>query len=43
MSNDGLCDLAVLSIDKEISKNLELDDVVNQFAIVDFNRRIVLS
>lgn len=43
MTNQRLCDLAVLSIEKEISKDLLLEDVVDQFAIMDRNRRIALS
>ena len=38
-----LCDLAILSIEKEISRNLGLDEVVDMFAVVDHNKRIVLS
>ena len=38
-----LCDLAILSIEKEISRNLVLDEVVDMFAVVDRNKRIVLS
>ena len=43
MLNERLCDLAILSIEKEISKNLSLEEVVEQFAVLDCNRRIVLS
>ena len=43
MLNERLCDLAILSIEKEISKNLALEEVVEQFAVLDCNRRIVLS
>ena len=43
MSNERLCDLAILSIEKEISRNLVLDEVVDMFAVVDRNKRIVLS
>ena len=42
MSNERLCDLAILSVEKEIN-NLALDEVVDQFASMDCNRRIVLS
>ena len=43
MSNERLCDLAILSIEKEISRKLVLDEVVDMFAVVDHNKRIVLS
>ena len=43
MSNERLCDLAILSIEKEISRNLVLDEVVDMFAVVGRNKRIVLS
>ena len=43
MSNERLCDLAILSIEKEISRNLDVDEVVDMFAVVDCNKRIVLS
>ena len=43
MTNERLSDLAVLSIERDISSNLVLDDVVDKFAALDKNRRIVLS
>ena len=43
MLNERLCDLAILSVEKEISKNLALDEVIDLFAAMDCNRRIVLS
>jgi len=43
MSNERLCDLSILSIEKEISRKLVLDEVVDMFAVVDHNKRIVLS
>ncbi len=42
MTQQRLVDLAILSIEKELSKNLSLDNVVNQFASYDKNRRIPL-
>ena len=42
MTQQRLVDLAILSIEKELSKNLSLDNVVNQFASYDKNRRITL-
>ena len=38
-----LIDLAVLSIEQDLSKDLSLDEVVKKFAGVDNNRRIRLS
>ena len=38
-----LVDLAVLSIEKELSLKLSLDEVVNTFAAQDKNRKIMLS
>ena len=43
MSEQRLVDLAVLSIEKELSKNLSLDEVIDKFAAQDRNRRIMLS
>ena len=43
MSEQRLIDLAVLSIEQELSKELSLDDVVQKFAGEDKNRRIRLS
>ena len=43
MSEQRLIDLAVLSIEQELSKDLSLDEVVNKFAGEDNNRRIRLS
>ena len=42
MTQQRLIDLAILSIEKELSKNLSLDTVVDQFASHDKNRRITL-
>ena len=42
MTQQRLVDLAILSIEKEMSTNLSLNDVVNQFASSDKNRRITL-
>ena len=43
MSEQRLIDLAVLSIEQKLSKDLSLDEVVNKFAGEDNNRRIRLS
>ena len=43
MSEQRLVDLAVLSIERDLSQQLSLDEVVNQFAGRDRNRRIMLS
>ena len=43
MSEQRLVDLAVLSIEKELSQNLSLDEVVDSFAAQDKNRKIMLS
>ena len=42
MSEQRLTDLALLSIEKELSQTLSLDDVIDRFAAADTNRRIVL-
>ncbi len=42
MGEDRLTDLAILSIEREISNTLVLDDVVTEFAGLDHNRRIML-
>ena len=42
MTQQRLVDLAILSIEKELSQNLSLDNVVNEFASRDKNRRIIL-
>ena len=41
MAQDQLVGLAILSIEKDISKDLSLDKVVDQFASRDKNRRII--
>ena len=43
MSEQRLIDLAVLSIEQDLSKDLSLDEVVKKFAAEDNNRRIQLS
>ena len=42
MSEQWLTDLAMLSIENELSGKLSLNEVVDQFAGTDKNRRIVL-
>ena len=42
MSERCLTDLALLSIEKQLSQTLPLDDVIDRFAAADTNRRIVL-
>ena len=42
MTEQRLIDLAVLSIERELSKQISLDQVVNEFASKDKNRRIML-
>ena len=42
MSEQHLTDLASLSIEKQLSQTLPLDDVIDKFAATDTNRRIVL-
>ena len=43
MSEQRLVDLAVLSIEKELSQDLSLDEIVDKFAAEDKNRKIMLS
>ena len=43
MGEQRLTDLAVLSVERELSSALSLDDVVTEFSGLDRNRRIVLS
>ena len=42
MSEQHLTDLALLSIEKQLSQTLPLDDVIDRFAAADTIRRIVL-
>ena len=42
MNKQRLSDLAMLSIERELSSNVSLDDVVTEFSGVDGNRRILL-
>ena len=42
MTQQRLVDLAILSVEKELSQSLSLDSVVDQFASQDKNRRIML-
>ena len=43
MTEQRLVDLAVLSIERELSKQISIDEVINEFASKDKNRRILLS
>ena len=43
MSNERLGNMAVLSIEREIAKEIPLDSVVDKFAAQDKNRRITLT
>ena len=43
MLEDRLVVLAVISVEREISQKLSLEDVVNEFYAQDKNRKIVLS
>jgi len=38
-----LSDIAILSIEKNISKNLDIDHVVHRFSVARRNRRITLN
>lgn len=42
-SNERLANMAVLSIEREIAKEIPLDSVVDKFAAQDKNRRITLT
>ena len=42
MTEDRLSDLSILSIEKEIAQHLQDDDIIDEFASSDKNRRIVL-
>ena len=43
MSTQRTSNLTVLSIERELSKTVSLDEVINLFAAKDRNRRIALS
>ena len=43
MDEDRLVNLAVLSVEREISQSLNLEDAVDKFCALDKNRRIMLS
>ena len=43
MSEQRLVDLATLSIEKDLAKNIHLDKVTDEFNGFDKNRRIMLS
>ena len=43
MNEDRLVNLAILSVEREISQSLSLDDAVDKFCAIDKNRRIMLS
>ena len=43
MHKERLIDLAVLSVEREISHILDLEDVIDKFCAHDKNRRFVLS
>ena len=42
MSENRLSDLLILSIEKEIAQDLQDDNIIDEFAANDKNRRIVL-
>lgn len=42
MTEKRLADIALLSIENDLSSNLSLDDVVNEFGGKDKNRTIML-
>ena len=42
MSEQRLSDLAILSIERELSSDVSLDDAVTEFSGIDGNRRILL-
>ena len=43
MQEERLVNLAVLSVEREISQTLNLEDVIDKFCVHDKNRRIILS
>ena len=43
MSEQRLIDLAILSIERELSNSISLDEVIDTFHTEDHNRRIMLS
>ena len=43
MQEERLVNLAVLSVEREISQTLNLEDVIDRFCAHDKNRRIMLS
>ena len=43
MSNERLANMAILSIEREIAKEIPFDLVVDKFTAQDKNRRIVLT
>ena len=43
MTQDRLSDLAVLAIEHEIAKHLDLDEIVDKFAATDKNRWIFIK
>ena len=42
MAEDRLSDLATLAIEKEVAQQVDYDKVIDKFASLDKNRRIVL-
>lgn len=42
MTEERLSDLAVLSIEEDVARNLNISDIIDEFSNVDKNRRIVL-
>ncbi len=43
MTDDRLNHLAILSIEKELSKELDYQNIIDNFIAVDGNRRIILQ
>ena len=42
MTEQRLVDLAILSVERDIAQQLEIDTVIDRFAYSDKNRRITL-
>ncbi len=42
MTEDRLSDLSILSIENELAKRLQDNDIIDEFASSDKNRRIIL-
>ena len=43
MLNERICDLGIIHVEKKIAKTLDLEDIINEFALQHKNSRLIFS